>query len=79
MEMPRGMSRASTETVASESPSLVETTAGGKRQPRKLTKSRNSSEATPEKAKAVLQKKVSSRQSTISVEEGQAELSNNGG
>jgi hypothetical protein len=51
--------RASSETVKSDAPSLSETTGGGKRQPRKLTKNRNPSETTLDKPKAVLQKKNS--------------------
>lgn len=47
-----GVSRASTETIKSDA---AETT--GKRQPRKLTKDRHSSETVVDKPKAVLQKK----------------------
>jgi len=65
------MARASSETIKSEAPSFSDTTtSGGKRQPRKLTKSRTPSDATPEKPKAVLQKKNSRNQSGGPIDNG---------
>ena len=62
-----GISRASTETIKSDAAE-----ASGKRQPRKLTKSRNSSEvaADKEKPKAVLQKKNGAARNSLNGTEG---------
>jgi len=65
--------RASTETITSDVASLSEAmTSSGKRQPRKLTKSRNPSEMTPERPKGVL-KKTLSRQGGGMLDNGDAE------
>jgi hypothetical protein len=60
-----GVSRSSTETIQSDA---AETT--GKRQPRKLTKDRQNSEAAVEKPKAVLQKKNAPARNSVNGDKG---------
>jgi len=60
-----GVSRTSTETIQSDA---AETT--GKRQPRKLTKDRQSSEVVVEKSKAVLQKKNGPARNSVNGDRG---------